>query len=226
VPVPEAEKIELVCFDIGGVLVRVCTAWSDVCRAARLDLRGDSAGDDAQRARRQLVDALDAGDLSTEQWAMAMRDALGGLYTPEELAALHEAVIIEEYPGVSAIIDELHRAGVATACLSNTNDTHWPKLVHRDGERTLPGEPRYPAVHRLQLHYASHLLRLVKPAPAIYRAVEKATGYAGPQILFFDDRAENVAAALALGWRAETIDPAAPTDEQLRRHLVAHGVLG
>jgi glucose-1-phosphatase len=222
----KAEKIELVCFDIGGVLVRIYTGWSDICRAARLDLRGDSAGDAAQRARRQLVDALQAGDLSTEQWTMAMHEALGGLYTPEEIAALHEAVIIEEYPGVSAIIDELHRAGVATACLSNTNDTHWSKLLHRDGERMLPGEPRYPTVHRLRSHYASHLLKLVKPAPAIYRAFEKATGYTGPQILFFDDVAEHVAAARAVGWRAETIDAAAPTDEQLRRYLVAHGVLG
>jgi glucose-1-phosphatase len=220
-----AEKIELVCFDIGGVLVRVCTAWSDLCRAARLDVRGDSAGDAADRARRRLIDALQAGDLSTEQWTLAMHEALGGLYTREEIARLHDTVIIEEYPGVSAIIDELHRAGVTTACLSNTNDRHWPKLVHREGEKLLPGEPRYPTVHRLRSHHASHLLRIVKPAPGIYRAFEKATGYTGQQILFFDDLMENVAVARAVGWRAEAIDPAAPTDEQLRRYLVAHGVL-
>jgi glucose-1-phosphatase len=220
-----AEKIQLVCFDLGGVLVRTCTAWSDLCGITRLDVRGNSAGDAAERARRELVDALQAGDLSTEQWIMAMQEILGGLYTPAEISLLHEAVIIEEYAGVNAIVDELHRAGVHTACLSNTNDTHWAKLVHRDGEMPLPGEPRYPTVQRLRSHHASHLLRFVKPAPAIYRAFEKVTGYAGPQILFFDDLAENVGAAREVGWCAEIIDPSAPTDVQLRRHLAAYGVL-
>ena len=203
----------------------MCKTWSDLCRATRLEVRGDSAADAAERTRRQLFDALHMGDLSTAQWISAMYEALGGLYTPEEIVALHEAVIIEEYTGIDAIIDELHRAGVATACLSNTNDTHWAKLVHHDGEKPLPGAPHYPTVKRLGAHYASYLLRHTKPARAIYRAFETATGYAGAQILFFDDLAENIAAARKLGWRAEIIDSMTPTDVQLRRHLVAYGVL-
>ena len=222
---PPAEKIELVCFDLGGVLVRTCTVWSDLCRSLQLDVRGDSAAAAAERTRARLVDALQRGDLSTEQWISAMREALAGLYAATEIAALHEAVIIDEYAGVGAIVDELHRAGVATACLSNTSDTHWVKLVHHDGQAPLPGEPRYPTVKRLGAHYASHLLRHTKPAPAIYRAFEKATGYAGAQILFFDDLPENVVAAREIGWRAERIDPMRATDVQLRRHLMTYGVL-
>jgi len=223
--VSAAEKIELVCFDLGGVLVRTCTVWSDLCRALQLDVRGDSAAAAAERTRARLVDALQRGDLSTEQWISAMHEALGGLYAAEEIAALLEAVIIDEYAGVDAIVDELHRDGVSTACLSNTSDTHWAKLVHHDGEAPLPGEPRYPTVKRLGAHYASHLLRHTKPAPAIYRAFERATGYAGAQILFFDDLEENVAAAREVGWHAERIDPLTPTVVQLRRHLAAHGVI-
>jgi FMN phosphatase YigB (HAD superfamily) len=68
-------------------------------------------------------------------------------------------------------------------------------------------------------------MKFIKPAPDIYRAFEKATGRSGSQILFFDDLAENVAAAKSLGWHAERIDPTAPTDAQLRRHLAAYGVL-
>ncbi|HMJ54971.1 MAG TPA: HAD-IA family hydrolase [Polyangiaceae bacterium] len=220
-----ATRPELVCFDLGGVLVRICTVWSDLCRATRLEVRGDSAGDAAERSRRELSEAYMRGELSTEAWTHAMETALGGFYVGEEIAALHDAVILEEYPGIGVLIDDLHRAGVATACLSNTNETHWAKLVHHDGARTLPGEPRYPAVRRLHSHHASHLLRHIKPAPAIYLAFEKAVGRSGAQILFFDDLEENVAAARRAGWRAETIDPSEPTDEQLRRHLAAHGVL-
>ena len=68
-------------------------------------------------------------------------------------------------------------------------------------------------------------MRLTKPSLAIYRAFEKATGYAGRQILFFDDLPAHVAAAREVGWRAERIDPASPPDEQMRRHLRAYGVL-
>jgi FMN phosphatase YigB (HAD superfamily) len=66
---------------------------------------------------------------------------------------------------------------------------------------------------------------MAKPAPDIYRAFEKATGRRGPQILFFDDLAENVAAARALGWHAESIDGSRAPSEQMRAHLAAHGVL-
>ena len=217
--------IELVCFDLGGVLVRTCTVWSDLCRAARLEVRGESGGALAERARREVNEAQMLGALSTEEWIEAMGRVLGGLYSAEEIAALHDAVIIEEYPGVGALIDDLHRAGVATACLSNTSEPHWVKLLHHDGTQPLAGVARYPGVRSLGVHHASYLMRLVKPAPAIYRAFEKATGYSGAQILFFDDLAENIAAAREIGWRAETIDPAQPTAAQLRRHLTAYGVL-
>ncbi len=217
--------IELVCFDLGGVLVRTRTVWSDLCETVRLDVRGDSAGEIAERERQKLGEAYMRGDLSTEQWIEALGHVLGGLYAAEEIAALHDAVIAEEYPGIGVLIDDLHRAGVATACLSNTSETHWVKLVHHDGARALPGEARYPAVQKLRAHYASHLMRVIKPTLDIYRAFEKATGRSGAQILFFDDVEQNVAAARSLGWRAERIDPTAPTDEQLRRHLVAYGVI-
>jgi putative hydrolase of the HAD superfamily len=219
-------KIELVCFDLGGVLVRTRTSWPDLCRGASVDIRGDSAASAAaEAARRKLSEALQSGGLTTEQWIGEMEKLLEGSYATHEIAALLDAVIVDEYAGIDTLIDDLHRAGIATACLSNTNAAHWPILVHRDGNEPLPGAPRYPSVQRLRSHHASHLMGFAKPEPAAYRAFEKATGYAGPQILFFDDLEENIAAARAFGWRCEIIDPKAPTDVQLRRHLAAYGVL-
>jgi HAD superfamily hydrolase (TIGR01509 family) len=66
---------------------------------------------------------------------------------------------------------------------------------------------------------------LTKPAPDIYRAFEKATSRRGPQIILFDDLAENVEAARALGWHAESIDESGATIDQMRAHLAAYGVL-
>lgn len=43
---------------------------------------------------------------------------------------------------------------------------------------------------------------VVKPAPGIYREVERGSGASGSELVFIDDRQENVAGAEALGWRA------------------------
>jgi FMN phosphatase YigB (HAD superfamily) len=42
----------------------------------------------------------------------------------------------------------------------------------------------------------------MKPDPHIYQVVERQTGRGGADILYLDDRPENVAAGLARGWRA------------------------
>lgn len=218
-------KVRLVCFDLGGVLVRIRTAWPELCRAAGLEVRGESAGQVAENARQKLGQALQTGELSADEWIAQVSAALGSAYAAQEITALHDAVLVEEYQGVGAVIDELHRAGVDTACLSNTNAAHWTVMMHHDGSRDLDGEPRYPAVRSLRSHFASHLMRLTKPAPDIYRAFEKATGRAGSEILFFDDVADNIEAARGVGWNAERIDPTKPTDAQIRIHLKRHGVL-
>jgi FMN phosphatase YigB (HAD superfamily) len=215
----------IVCFDLGGVLVRIVRDWSEACRGAGLPVRGDPDGPAAVEARRQLMDLFGTGRITEDEWARRLAIALDGLYSVGDLMRIHHAWTLDEYAGAAALVDDLHAAGRATACLSNTNHSHWARLVHRDGDRARGGRPEYPAVSRLRKHFASHLFGLAKPDDAIYRAFEQATGLEGGEILFFDDLPENVAAARARGWRAERIDPEAETVPQLRRLLGLHGVL-
>lgn len=49
--------------------------------------------------------------------------------------------------------------------------------------------------------YVSGRLKLAKPDPAIYRAVEDDCGLPPGELLFTDDRPENIAAAAAHGWQ-------------------------
>ena len=51
------------------------------------------------------------------------------------------------------------------------------------------------------IHYAAELGH-AKPAPEFYAAIEARTGYAPADIFFIDDKAANVEAARARGWRA------------------------
>lgn len=49
--------------------------------------------------------------------------------------------------------------------------------------------------------FVSGHLGMIKPDPAIYRAVEVESGLGPESLLFADDRADNIAAAAARGWQ-------------------------
>ena len=79
----------------------------------------------------------------------------------------------------------------------------------------------YPFLTAFDQRFVSGALRMMKPDPAIYAAVEEGTGLSGAALLFADDRAENVAAAAARGWRAHLFDGPHGWIER----LVAEGML-
>ena len=54
--------------------------------------------------------------------------------------------------------------------------------------------------------YVSGALGLMKPDPAIYRAVEQDCGLPPESLLFTDDKAENTAAAAVRGWKVHLFD--------------------
>jgi glucose-1-phosphatase len=217
--VPEAMAIRLVCFDLGGVLVRIWGTWDDARRAASLSARAEPSAPELEESHRSLGALFEVGRISFDEWAAGVSRAFEGAYSPDEAKRAHHAIPRQEYAGALALIDELHDAGVATACLSNTNHAHWIRLVHHDGVAALPGEPEYPSVVRLKRHFASHLLGMAKPDGAIYAEVERLVGLEGPEILFFDDRADNVEAARHRHWRAHRIDPQGDTIAQVRQSL-------
>jgi len=221
----ETTPARIVCFDLGGVLVRICGTWSEACRVAGLAERDEPSAPDMEEKRRSLAALLEVGRISLDEWAAGVSRAFEGAYSPDEAKCTHHAITLGEYAGALALIDELHEAGVATACLSNTNHAHWVRLVHHDGVVPLTGESEYPSVARLKKQFASHLLGVAKPDAAIYVQFERLVGLQGPAILFFDDRAENVDAARRRDWRAHRIDPEGDPIAQIREHLRHEGLL-
>jgi putative hydrolase of the HAD superfamily len=207
-----APPIELVVFDLGGVLVRIAPNWAESHALAGLPPH-PIVKDAAFRARApEIAEAHQRGAVTPEQWAAEVARLSGGAYTAEQAFTVLDAWIVGEYPGVDAVFDALDAAGVATAVLSNTNPRHWA--------HPLQAATRARARHA----HASHLLGALKPEPAIYERFEAATGAPASAILFFDDGPANVEAARARGWRAEHIDSAGDTAAQLldalRRHVV------
>ena len=214
-------EIKLVCFDWGGVILRICRSWQEGCERAGLPVRDGSTDESAMHRRHELSIRYQIGELSCEAFVDALAETTDGLYTPDEIRLIHDAWLIEEYEGVGDVVSELvAHPSVSTGLLSNTNQLHWERHFET-GNR--PAD--FPTVGLLEHRHASHLLRLAKPDPAIYRAFERETGFDGPTILFFDDLEENVQAARSVGWKSEQIDHTNDTAGQIRAHLRTHDVL-
>jgi len=208
-----ASPIELVVFDLGGVLVRIARDWAEAHALADLPPHPIVEDPAFHAGTRVVAAAHQSGAVTPEQWAVEVARRSDGAYTKEQAFAVLDAWIIGEYLGVDAVFDALDAAEVSTAVLSNTNPRHWT--------HPLQAATRARAGHA----HASHLLGALKPEPAIYERFEAATGAGASAILFFDDGPANVEAARARGWRAEHIDHEGDTATQLLAALRAHGVI-
>ena len=209
---------DIVVFDWGGVLLRICRSWQEGCANAGLDVRA-GVEDESLRARRQDASMrYQRGELECDAFFAEVADATSGLYSAAELAKLHDAWLIDEYPGASALIDDLLAVdSVTTGLLSNTNHRHWIRQQPgKSGDHT-----HFPTAARVA---HPHLLGHAKPDVEIYHAFEQATGVAGSQIIFFDDLAENIATARTLGWQAVQIDHTGDPPAQMRAALRDVGI--
>ena len=205
------QKPSLVCFDLGGVFIRLQPDLESACRDAGVEFRGGWEHLASDAPRLALIEQYQVGAIECGDYYRAMSDLSAGRYTPEAIEAIHRVWVIEPYPGIDRLLDEIESAGLATACLSNTNASHWRWL-----EDVAP-------FTRLHHKHASHLLRFHKPDERIYRAFEREVARSGRDIILFDDLAENVEAATRLGWQARRIDPRGDTANEMRRVVFAMG---
>lgn len=220
----------VVCFDLGGVLVRICETWAEACARAALPARNADylASDAWRRSRRHAGDRYQSGQLECASYFAELAALSEGLFSAAEFEQLHRAWTLEHYPGALDLVRALNaRPGVVTACLSNTNHSHWVRLVGADGNN------EYPAVVELRCQLASHLLGCAKPDAHIYQlAYTKFSEVAGAErsplrpsdIVFFDDLPDNVRAARDAGWTAFQVDPSGDTVQQMRGLLAGVGV--
>ncbi len=95
----------------------------------------------------------------------------------------------------------LRGAGYRVVMLSNTNSGHWPRIeqLFIEAGGKLPSEC-------FDALYLSYLMRRRKPEPGIFLTLLESEGVEAADCLFFDDSAENCAAARALGIDAVLVE--------------------
>jgi len=202
----------VVCFDIGGVLVRIRHTWNHAAEAAGLAAQ-------LGNGTRRLNDSPDliayqAGEIELNEYSKRLGAWLG--LGPEDAVRVHNQILIEDYPGAYDLVQQLKSKGVWTCCFSNTNGLHWTVLTD---------PAHFPAVASLDKKIASHELLAAKPDPAAFRQVETMFPFKADRIVFFDDTLENIYGAAEAGWEAFRLDPDADPVAEATEILTNMGIL-
>ena len=195
-------------FDLGKVLVD----FDYTIAARQIAARSSKAPADlhAFLGTSPLLVEYESGRLTRRQFFDAVRDFTGFAGGLEEFGNFF-ADIFSEMTAMTALHAELRGRGFKTFIFSNTND-----LAIEHVRRNFPFFANFDG------YIYSYEVKAMKPQPAIYDAMEAMCGRRGADLIYLDDRAENIAAGAARGWRAILHE----TPEQTRAALQAAGVLG
>ena len=196
----------IVVFDIGNVLVdwQPYPVW--------LDELGSRAAVEAFMTRVDFASRnlrCDAGETFADV-AAELPDA-----EDQRLLALYpsrfDLTVQHPVPGTWALVDRLEARGVPLHAITNWSLETWPKGVQ--------AHPRLGQM--FQTTVVSGEVQLIKPDTRIYELFLTRAGVQAAYCLFIDDKAENVAAAQAVGMDAvQFTDAAALEDALVQRGLI------
>jgi HAD superfamily hydrolase (TIGR01509 family) len=175
-------------FDLGKVLVDF-----DYSTAARkVAARSSKAPEDlhAFLGSSPLLVEYESGRLTRGQFFAAVRDAVGFCGDITEFGKFFAEIFSPIEPMI-ALHAELRQRGLPTYIFSNTNDLA-VEHIRRD----------FPFFKNFNGHIYSYEIGAMKPQPEIYAAMEKMSGRRGADLIYIDDRLENVEAGSVRGWRA------------------------
>lgn len=179
-----------VLFDYGLVL----TGPADLAARAEMQRVLGVEDERVQAAYWRYRDAYDRGALSGVAYWHAVAGDVGRTLDAESLAALIAADNALWTQPNQPMIDwaaRLQRAGIKTGILSNLGD-----------EMEAGVRARFAWLTEFAHHTFSHRLGMAKPDAAIYLHAADGLGVEVGEILFVDDRIENIEAARAVGMTA------------------------
>jgi FMN phosphatase YigB (HAD superfamily) len=196
----------IVGFDLGKVMVD----FDYSIAARRIATRSTQPPEnlDAFLSTSPVLVRFETGLINRQEFFDQVRSATGFLGDLEEFGGMF-ADIFTEMPPMIELHEELRRRGFKTYIFSNTNDLAIEHIRRN-----------FPFFRNFDGYIFSYEVKAMKPDAPIYEALERMAGRRGSEILYIDDRPENIAAGAARGWR--TILHEAP--EKTRAALGAFGI--
>jgi len=196
-------KPPVLVFDLGKVLVDF-----DYSIAARRIVPLCSAGCDPEKFFSQhsgLLENYELGNLTTEQFFSQMKAVTGFSGKQEEFNAFFADIFTPMQPMID-LQAELRKKRIAAYIFSNTNDLAVEHIRRR-----------FPFFSDFDGYVLSYEHGAMKPSPRLYEIVERASGRRGAEIIYIDDRPENIQAGVARGWQGILHESAEATRAALQK---------
>ncbi len=178
----------IVVFDLGKVLVD----FDFSIAARRIAAQSRKSPHEVQvliEQSRFIID-YESGRLTRGEFYERVREATGFAGKRDEFGDFF-ADIFTAIPTMIELHDRLRQSGIPTYIFSNTND-----LAIEHIRRNFPFFANFDG------YIYSYEVGVMKPQAGIYEALEKLAGRCGADLLYLDDRAENVAGGAVRGWQA------------------------
>jgi putative hydrolase of the HAD superfamily len=180
-------KPSIVVFDLGKVLVDFDYSIAGKRIAAQADLSPAEVQKFLDHS--PLLYRYETGLMTRQEFYDTVREHTGFRGGFEEFGQFF-ADIFWEIPIMVEIQAKLKRRGIPTYIFSNTNDLAIEHIRRN-----------FPFFSNFDGYILSYEVGAMKPAAKIYEDLEKMSGKRGEEILYLDDRQENVDGGAARGWQ-------------------------
>lgn len=137
-----------------------------------------------------LLIEYETGLLTRRKFFEAIRGEIGFKGSLDEFGG-YFADIFSEMPSMIQLHAELRQRGFKSYIFSNTNDLATEHISRN-----------FPFFGNFDGYIYSYEVGAMKPQSRIYEAMEEMSGCSGSELIYFDDRLENVEAGRRRGWRA------------------------
>lgn len=189
-------KPEAAVFDLGKVLLDfdysiTARQLAELCEVTAEELL-------ATIDQTRLLLDYEGGKISTDEFYHTVCEKTGYRGSFEKFSDAF-ADIFSEIPEMVGLQSQLKELGVPCFIFSNTNE-----IAIRHIKRNFPFFGTFDG------YVYSYAEKSMKPEEIIYRAVERETGRSGPQLIYIDDRQENIEKGRALGW--QTVHHVSPAE--------------
>lgn len=181
-------SIKALVFDIGTVLIQL-----DFGQIMQLrDFNTTDLGGALQKMDEwQSYDLFERGQIDENVFFTGIESTLKTQIERTALINIWNSVLKETVPGVPELLSQLSKT-IPIYALTNSNPTHIAFV-----------QKHYPWMQYFRKVFTSYELNARKPEAKIYKRVSELIETPAANILFIDDRMENVLGARAAGWKAE-----------------------
>ena len=193
---------QCVLFDLGGGIVDVDMGGV----VSSFSSNAIDTGDAESWYGAAAIDQFEKGEIGTADFADAIVRELGLDCSAEQFLGAYGNCHRGMFPGAADLLEDIS-GKTHLACFSNTTPLHW---------QTLCSELRID--HHFQTKILSFELGQRKPDSAAFNAAAECLPFTPEDVMFFDDRPENVDGAKTAGFDAHLVYGPEPAAEILGKY--------